>query len=315
MKTHHALVLFLASSLAACAGSAQPMATGDYKAKSGYQSAPADSYGGGSGSYGAPAPTSVDSPTQSARSAPSRSFNESAGDSDGAAYEPAPQRRREQPRERPGLGTVFGENVNSHVRMKTFARATSRPFAAVAMHYNDEEGVRAHASYRGRGSLAPYRAHTPAGGITVALTDQYGNLLHGGHANGRALIVGRAGQRYNLVIQNQTGGRYEVVASVDGLDVIDGQAAKLSKRGYILEPYSTLTIDGFRRSRSAVAAFRFGRVSQSYAARTSGDRNVGVIGAAFFAERGSVWTTDELRRRDTADPFPGERGYAQPPRY
>jgi hypothetical protein len=52
-------------------------------------------------------------------------------------------------------------------------------------------------------------------------------------------------------------------------------------------------------------------VSESYAARTSGDRNVGVIGFAFFAERGSRWTNDEIRRRETANPFPG--GFAEPP--
>ena len=324
MKIHHALVLFSAAGLIACGG-AKPMASpgGGYSAKSSYDGDGYQAESDGGGGYDAPAAdgytggaTATSAPAgRSARpsSAPQQSYHGNASTSD-STYEPAPS-RPEQPRERPGLGTVFGENVNSHVRMKTFVRATSQPFAAVAMHYNDEEGVRAHAAYRGRSGLAPYRAHTPAGGISVALTDQYGNLLHGGDANGRALIVGQADQRYNIVIQNQTGGRYEVVASVDGLDVIDGRPANLSKRGYILEPYSTLTIDGFRRSQSEVAAFRFGRVSQSYAARTSGDRNVGVIGAAFFAERGSVWTTDELHRRDTADPFPGERGYAQPPPY
>jgi hypothetical protein len=74
-----------------------------------------------------------------------------------------------------------------------------------------------------------------------------------------------------------------------------------------------LSIDGFRTSDDAVAAFRFGRVADSYAAQTGGDRNVGVIGLAIFAERGARWTRGELRRRDTADPFP-ERGYAAPPR-
>jgi hypothetical protein len=106
-----------------------------------------------------------------------------------------------------------------------------------------------------------------------------------------------------------------VVASVDGLDVIDGRPADLHKRGYVLEPQQTLVIDGFRRNEYEVAAFRFGRVRESYAARTSGDRNVGVIGVAVFAERGSVWTTDELHRRDTANPFPGDRRYAPAPSY
>ena len=60
-----------------------------------------------------------------------------------------------------------------------------------------------------------------------------------------------------------------------------------------------------------MAAFRFGAVRDSYASRTGDDRNVGVVGFAFFAERGSLWTTDELARRESADPFPDR--YAAPP--
>ena len=217
--------------------------------------------------------------------------------------------------ERPGLGTVWGENVTSHVDMKSFMRAATRPFAALALHYNDAEGVGAHANFVGNQQLSPVRTYTPHGGISIALTDQYGGLLAGGAAGGRTLIVGQAGARYNIVIENKTGGRFEIVASVDGLDVIDGRPADLAKRGYILEPYASLVIDGFRRSDSTVAAFRFGRVANSYAARISGDRNVGVIGVAVFAEQGSVWTSDELHRRDSANPFPGDGNYARPPGY
>ena len=82
-------------------------------------------------------------------------------------------------------------------------------------------------------------------------------------------------------------------------------------------PFATLEIDGFRQSHEAVAAFRFAKVSDSYAAQTSGDRNVGVIGVAFFGERGDSfepWTGEELERRDTASPFPGaDPRFARPP--
>jgi hypothetical protein len=46
-----------------------------------------------------------------------------------------------------------------------------------------------------------------------------------------------------------------------------------------------VTIDGWRTSLSEVAAFRFSSVRDSYAGRTGQDRNVGVIGVAFFRER------------------------------
>ena len=232
--------------------------------------------------------------------------------------------------DRPGLGTEFGEQVRSSVVEQPFERASSEPFALVALHYNDAEGIEAQARSRG-GALAPVSASTPQGGISIALTDESGNSLPGFEAPagapqadrsaprlgelvgapGRAYVVGQAGQRYDIRITNHTDGRYEVVASVDGLDVIDGRPASPGKRGYVVPPRGTLTIDGFRTSDDSVAAFRFGAVRDSYAARTGDDRNVGVIGFAFFAELGSQWSSDEIGLRESADPFPDR--YAAPP--
>jgi hypothetical protein len=224
---------------------------------------------------------------------------------EGGAYEgeaPAP--------DRPGLGTEFGESVRSSVTSTPFVRAGTEPFASVALHYNDADGIEAQARYRGAG-LAPISAHTPYGGISMAVVGEGGDVLPGFAAEGRTYVVGHAGERYLIRITNDTGGRFEVVGSVDGLDVIDGRAAAYGKRGYIVHPYSSLTIDGFRTSDDTVAAFRFAAVRDSYAARTGDDRNVGVIGLAFFAEEGSRWTTDELARRESADPFPAR--YSIPP--
>ncbi len=212
--------------------------------------------------------------------------------------------------DRPGLGTEFGEQVRSSVVNEPFERAASEPFALVAVHYNDAAGIEAQARSRG-GVLSPVTASTPQGGISIALTDEAGNPLPGFEAPGRAYVVGQAGQRYDIRIVNHTDGRYEVVASVDGLDVIDGRPGSFSKRGYIVPPRGTLTIDGFRTSDDSVAAFRFGAVRDSYASRTGDDRNVGVVGFAFFAELGSEWSSDEIGLRESADPFPDR--YAAPP--
>src|SRR5262249_56534011 len=123
-----------------------------------------------------------------------------------------------------------------------------------------------------------------------------GRARRGYPAGGRALISGEAGGRARMVGHNAPGAGLGVVASVDGPDVIDGRPAGPDRRGYIVDPYGVLTIEGFRTSDDAVAAFRFGRVADSYAAQTTGDRNVGVIGLAMFAERGAAWTRGELRR-------------------
>jgi len=130
----------------------------------------------------------------------------------------------------------------------------------------------------GRTSGLPY-------GMSVQVLDQYGSALETGYSGGRRYVLGEHGARYTIRVTNPSSRRVEVVVSVDGLDVIDGKAAGFGKRGYVINPYSEVRIDGWRTSYSTVAAFRFGRVADSYAARTGSARNVGVIGVAVFAER------------------------------
>ncbi len=89
--------------------------------------------------------------------------------------------------------------------------------------------------------------------------------------------------------------------------MIDGRRASLTKRGYVLAPYGRVLIRGFRTSRLAVAAFRFGSVANSYAARTGDARNVGVVGVAVFSELPRPAYSLETLRRLRARPF------AQPP--
>lgn len=214
--------------------------------------------------------------------------------------------------QRPGLGTSWGEQVHAPISFSPFVRSANSPWGEAVLHYNDAQGIQAHAAYLGT-TPQPLEIYAGDGSIGIALVDEYGNTLAGYMANGRALIVGNDGGRYRIAVRNGTTARFEIVASVDGLDVIDGKPADPNRRGYIVDPHDTLVIDGFRTSDNNVAAFRFGRVADSYAAQTSGDRNVGVVGFAIFSERGAVWTPVELQRRDTANPFP-QRGYAVAPR-
>jgi hypothetical protein len=129
--------------------------------------------------------------------------------------------------------------------------------------------------------------------------------------DGRRFVLGATGSRYLVRLVNPTGARVEAVVSVDGLDAIDGRPANLSKRGYIVPPYGDVTIDGWRTSLDTVAAFRFSSVRDSYAGRTGHDRNVGVIGVAFFRERPQpqVWR----RRIDEAPSARGGSGAWPPP--
>ncbi len=223
--------------------------------------------------------------------------------------------RKEASPDRPGLATHWGETRTSHIRSTTFHRASfDSPSATATLWYNDGEGARAQAAAEGyrrsdRGELGMAQS-----GVVLSLRDEYGRTLPGYQVRDKTFAIGEAGARYTVWLENRTPARFEVLVSVDGLDVIDGKPASFGKRGYILNPHASLEIDGFRQSESTVAAFRFGSVRGSYAARKGDDRNVGVIGVALFHERGFPmwpWDPQEIERRRNANPFPGQ--FATPP--
>ena len=220
----------------------------------------------------------------------------------------------EPPPDRPGLGTKWGETRQSHVDVAYFERADpAHPLATAAIYYNDAAGIRAMVGavmWRRGWPLLPARMQSL---ISVGLKDQSGGFLPGLIVGDRWFVVGEEGRRYSIVVRNNTDFRFEIVLSVDGLDVIDGRKASVRKPGYILNPHAQLKVDGFRQSTEAVAAFRFSPVRESYAAeKYHQTKNVGVIGVAVFNERGTYpWTNGEVRRRLEANPFPGR--FATPP--
>lgn len=103
--------------------------------------------------------------------------------------------------------------------------------------------------------------------------------------DGRHYIVGVPGHEYAVRIRNTTSGRILVVTSVDGVNVISGDTASPSQSGYVLDPWGSVEIAGWRKSLSRTAAFYFTDLGDSYAARTGRPQNVGVIGVAVFQER------------------------------
>ena len=235
-------------------------------------------------------------------------FGGTADSSSPRRSEPSPA-----PESRPGLGTEFGEARTSRVHDVSFVRDAGRPFAIAALNYNDRKGVDALASVAARRDSARSVA-TGGGAVTISIRDANGDPLEAVHVGDRTFVVGQAGQRYSISLQNHTSHRFEAVGTVDGLDVINGQLGTFENRGYVLLPFATLEIEGFRTSTAQVAAFRFAAVADSYAAQTGNARNVGVIGLAFFGERGDSFVPEgETRLRDTASPFPADPRFAPPP--
>lgn len=274
----------------------------------------ADSYGG-YGQQGYPQPAASASPGggwfDSPKSAPAPATQGSWGDSGGEVAQEAPQ-----PSMRPGLGTEWGESLNSRITSTPFVRAdSSSPFTSASMFYNDAAGITAMVNAAGTPKATSGVFSIGGGIVTMGLRDENGKFLNGYVSGGKNYVQGEAGTRYSIILRNRSPFRFEIVLSVDGLDVLDGKDASFSKRGYILDPRGELEVEGFRQSMDQVAAFRFGSVASSYANQKHGEtRNVGVIGVAIFHERGSdpwSWNNNEVDTRHNANPFPGQ--FATPP--
>jgi hypothetical protein len=129
--------------------------------------------------------------------------------------------------------------------------------------------------------------------------------------DGRLYAAGEPGHRYAIRISNRTGERVLAVVSVDGVNVVTGETANPGQSGYVLEPWQSTTINGWRKNMSEIAAFNFAPLPESYAARTGRPHDVGVIGVAVFEERRDYRQYDDeialSKREPGAAPFAGAK--------
>jgi len=116
---------------------------------------------------------------------------------------------------------------------------------------------------------------------------------------GRAYVVGKPGNEYQVSLRNRGGDDVLAVVSVDGVNVITGQTASPLQSGYVLAPRGGMDILGWRKSMAETAAFYFTPLPDSYAARTGRPDDVGVIGVALFRKR------SEPPPAPVGQPFPG----------
>lgn len=274
------------------AGSLLLLAAGCMKQKGADFSAPVD--GGASAPKGERLATSV------GRSAAS------PGDAGGAENEVAAKDSAA-----PSLGTAFGEERMSSVRTAPFERASASPDTVLAVFYDDVAGLRRKAGRSNDFGRLESRVTSDDGTLAVSLIDDRGRVYPATQVGDQRFALGSQGLAYRIGIENNANERFEAVASVDGLDVMDGSEAGFDQRGYIVEPFTSMVVEGWRTSEETVAAFRFSELEDSYAERTGRARNVGVVGVAFFREetRGSAF-----RSGGGADPFPGRFAPAPPRR-
>jgi len=122
--------------------------------------------------------------------------------------------------------------------------------------------------------------------VDVQIVDRARNdVLPEYRHRGTAYVAGRPGDRYAVRLTNRTAARVLVVLSVDGVNAVSGETASTGQTGYVLSPWQSADITGWRKSDAEAAQFYFTSLPDSYAARTDRPHNVGVIGVAVFRER------------------------------
>lgn len=156
-------------------------------------------------------------------------------------------------------------------------------------------------------ALLSASACTPAAArpfFDVAVIDRdSGQWLPEYAGRGDTWIAGVPGHRYSVRLSNTSGERVLVVLSVDGVNAVSGETANPEQTGYVLAPWQSTEINGWRKSLDDVAQFVFTDLPDSYAARTGRPDNVGVIGIAVFRERQRYITPRYIRMPMPAPPM------------
>ncbi len=115
---------------------------------------------------------------------------------------------------------------------------------------------------------------------------QDGKVLRTHSHEGRLYAEAPKSGSYTIRLRNDGPSRRLAVLSVDGINVLDGEDGRVEGPGYVLGPWATLEVPGFRRDSGKVAAFEFAPDKVSYAEKSGrGTSNVGVIGVAVFDEK------------------------------
>ena len=165
---------------------------------------------------------------------------------------------------------------------------------------------------------APHRPHRAVGSlvdVTVAHRSR-GEDARRGLAFARQSHLGRrAAGRPLRGAPHQSIAGCNAARSVDGVNAVSGETAAVGQTGYVLGPYQTADITGWRKSYSEAAAFYFTALPDSYAPRAHRPDNVGVTApwssaSAFPSRRWAAGSEPPLAPRTTprTAPWNGKNG-------
>ena len=124
--------------------------------------------------------------------------------------------------------------------------------------------------------------------VQVRVDGQAAPLYFAPGRSDRRYLQAFAGRNYSLVLRNNTGERVAVLLAVDGLNVVSGEMSHLrsDEQMYVLSPWQTTTIRGWRTNLDEVRRFVFVDERRSYAERTGqANSDMGWIRVLSFREQ------------------------------
>src|SRR5882762_5999129 len=113
-----------------------------------------------------------------------------------------------------------------------------------------------------------------------------GRPLEEYYARSKNYVEAIPGAEYEVRVRNPFPFRVAVALSVDGLNTIDARRSSAwNASKWVIEPYGTISINGWQMSSERARRFYFTSERDSYGAKLGQTSNLGIISAVFFRER------------------------------
>jgi len=143
--------------------------------------------------------------------------------------------------------------------------------------------------------------------VSVQLDGQAAALYPSPDGSGRYYLEARTGSRYSVGLANRSAERVGVVLTVDGLNAISGARDAAPGRMYVLDPWQSTTVQGWRTSLQDVRQFTFVDERRSYATRTGqANEKMGWIEVAVYRERRAYVQATPLPYPGPPRPYPAD---------
>jgi hypothetical protein len=143
--------------------------------------------------------------------------------------------------------------------------------------------------------------------VSVQVDGQAAALYPAPDGSGRYYLEARTGSRYAVALANRSAERVGVVLTVDGLNAISGARDTARGRMYVLDPWQSTSVQGWRTSLQDVRQFTFVDERRSYAARTGQvNGKMGWIEIAVYRERQPYVRVTPLPYPEPRQPYPAD---------